>query len=280
MTLRTNYPQILDSYNIRSRHPERQEYYERFKTLSQQTRSKFPNILDIRYGKNERQLLDVFLTDDKGPAAIFIHGGFWQAHDKSEFSFIAAPLVEAGVSTIMINYSRSPQQSIPTLIEEVQASCLWLYNNAETYSIDPDRIHVFGHSAGAHLAAAALFTNWNELGLPNNFLKSGCFVSGLFDLVPLCVSQVGKDLKLNKAIASLASPIRMASHCNTSILIDVGADETKAFIDQSLNMASKVKELGIKTELQILQEMNHYDTVLALGNSQGSTVQRLLEVIL
>jgi arylformamidase len=280
MTACTNYSESRDGYNIRSRHPERLEYYEEFKTLSRQTRSKFPNIPDIRYGENERQVLDVFLTDDKGPAAIFIHGGFWQAHDKREFSFVAAPFVEAGVTTIMINYSRAPAQSISALIGEVRASCSWLYQNAETYAIDLDRIHVYGHSAGAHLAAAALFTNWNELGLPDNFLKSGCFVSGMFDLAPLCTSQVGRDLKLNEATASTASPIRMASHNNTSILIDVGADETKAFIDQSLHMTSIAQELGIKTELKILQDMNHYDTLLALGDCKGVTVRRALEIIL
>ncbi|MEX0694309.1 MAG: alpha/beta hydrolase [Rhodospirillales bacterium] len=234
---------------------------------------------DIRYGKNERQTLDVFPAAGKAPAVIFIHGGFWQAHDKSEFSFVAVPLIESGVTTIVVNYSRAPGCPIAGLIREVRACCAWVYRNAETYGIDPDRVHVSGHSAGAHLAAAALFSDWAALDLPANFLKSACLVSGIFDLLPLCASQIGAGLDLDEVTAAEISPTRMTPHTVAPMLIAVGADETEAFIGQSRHMAQMAKASAMPSELHVVAGMNHYDTVLALGDRDGITVRRALDII-
>ena len=60
----------------------------------------------------------------------------------------------------------------------------------------PDRIFVSGHSAGGHLTATTLQTDWDLYGLPHNIVKGAIAISGLFDLTPLACSFLQPALRL------------------------------------------------------------------------------------
>lgn len=85
------------------------------------------------------------------PAVIYIHGGAWIHGDRtvnrSEF------LAERGFFTISIDYRSSRQATFPAQLEDARAAVRWLRASAAGYQVDPGRIGVWGHSAGAHLAA-------------------------------------------------------------------------------------------------------------------------------
>jgi arylformamidase len=114
---------------------------------------------DVPYldGGNERHLLDIYTpgnsTDRKLPVMFWIHGGGWQAGNKSDVALKPKVLTERGFVFVSTNYRLLPEVTMDVLIRDVAASFGWVHRNIARYGGDPNRIYVGGHSAGAQLAA-------------------------------------------------------------------------------------------------------------------------------
>ena len=114
---------------------------------------------DIPYVKNghERHVLDIY-TPEKPPqkslpVMFWIHGGGWQAGDKSDVALKPKVLIERGFVFVSTNYRLLPDVKMEVLIADVARSFGWVHKNIARYGGDPKRIFVGGHSAGAQLAA-------------------------------------------------------------------------------------------------------------------------------
>jgi arylformamidase len=128
----------------------------------------------------------------------FIHGGYWQALDKSDFSYLAPTFVDAGIAFASLNYDLAPQVSVEEIVRQVRAAIVWLSGHAGDYGADPERIYVAGHSAGGHLTAMALATAWTDWpDAPSRPVKGGCSVSGVYELEPLWRCYQQEVLKLD-----------------------------------------------------------------------------------
>lgn len=111
---------------------------------------------DIPYGdEHQRQVLDVYSPDGaKGlPVMFWIHGGGWQAGDKSDVALKPTMLMARGFVFVSTNYRLLPDVEMDVLTRDVAKSLGWVHRNIEKYGGDADRIFVGGHSAGAQLAA-------------------------------------------------------------------------------------------------------------------------------
>ncbi|MBZ0185864.1 MAG: alpha/beta hydrolase, partial [Candidatus Obscuribacterales bacterium] len=110
---------------------------------------------------DENQTLDLFIPKTKFgtslPLIIWIHGGGWIEGDKS--SSPSLELARKGFATASINYRLAPKNLFPAQIYDCKAAIRFIRAHAEEYNIDPDRIGVWGHSAGGHLAALLGTTN-------------------------------------------------------------------------------------------------------------------------
>lgn len=85
------------------------------------------------------------------PTVVFIHGGGWRnGRPDPARNF---PLAARGYFTVAVEYRLSGEATFPAQIEDCKAAIRWLRANAATYNLDPDRIGVWGSSAGGHLAA-------------------------------------------------------------------------------------------------------------------------------
>ncbi len=88
---------------------------------------------------------------ERMPVIVEIHGGGWRYGEKqAERNRIFA---EHGFFTVSLDYRLTDVAPFPAQIEDVRAAIRWLRANAEDYHIDDERIGVWGHSAGGHLAA-------------------------------------------------------------------------------------------------------------------------------
>jgi acetyl esterase/lipase len=114
--------------------------------------------LNVEYvpGGHERQKLDIYLPDQETytkpvPMVVWIHGGAWRAGDKENCR--SRVFLEDGYAAASINYRLSHHAIFPAQIEDCKAAIRYLRANAKKYNIDPERIGVWGSSAGGHLVA-------------------------------------------------------------------------------------------------------------------------------
>jgi len=115
-----------------------------------------PAFANLKYGgAGDRNLLDIYLPeklDKPVPVVVWVHGGGWQKGDKSP-SPQFLQLLPRGFAVVSINYRLSGQAPFPAQIYDCKAAIRWVRANAKEYHLDPDRIGVWGVSAGGHLVA-------------------------------------------------------------------------------------------------------------------------------
>lgn len=118
---------------------------------------------DIQYADSEDAKMDIYYPDEgEGPFPVFIevHGGAWFFGQKSSIEF--APFLKGlkrGYACVSLGYTLSPKAVYPQPVIEIKKAIGYIKENAGKLNIDPDRIALWGGSAGAHLAALAAFSN-------------------------------------------------------------------------------------------------------------------------
>ncbi len=114
-----------------------------------------PTAANIPYGDGHaRQVLDVYIPAGVRrpmPVVVWIHGGGWQAGDKSSAANRAAQLHPEGFAVVGINYRYSSNAIFPAQIHDAKAAIRWIHARGGQYGLDPRRIGVWGSSAGGHL---------------------------------------------------------------------------------------------------------------------------------
>ncbi|MGR4878302.1 alpha/beta hydrolase [Streptomyces sp. LARHCF249] len=103
-------------------------------------------------------------------AVVWLHGGGWVGGDLDTEHLWAAPMAQlSGAVVITVNYRLSPENRFPAALDDVYAVLNWTHDHAAELGIDPDRIAVGGHSAGAGIAAAVALRARDEQGPPIRF---------------------------------------------------------------------------------------------------------------
>ncbi len=136
---------------------------------------------DVPYVESghKRHVLDIYAPDKATgsslPVMFWIHGGGWQAGDKSDVALKPKVLTDRGFVFVSTNYRLLPDVEMDVLTRDIAASLGWVHKNIAKYGGDPKRIFVGGHSAGAQLAALICTDDryLKEQDVPFDVLK-GC----------------------------------------------------------------------------------------------------------
>jgi acetyl esterase/lipase len=106
--------------------------------------------------------LDVWRPDGVGSrprsAVVVVHGGGWEAGQRSGYPRWNAWLVEQGYAVFDIDYRLAPPPRWRDAVGDVKCAVGWVRAHASTYDVDPARIGLLGRSAGGHLALLAAYT--------------------------------------------------------------------------------------------------------------------------
>ena len=224
-------------YNNRELVRDHPRYLARWAQESGHARATMTSHLEQRYGDAPGETVDIFpARKGDGTCLMFIHGGYWRALDKKDFSFLAPAWVGAGVSLAVVNYDLCPRVSVEEIVRQMLRASRWLWLHAEQYGMDEDRLYVSGHSAGGHLTAMMMAAVWPAFDkrLPKDLFKGGLAISGIYDLRPMVhVDWLNGDLRLDEETAIRVSPAFMPAATRAPVMTCVGGDESSEFHRQN-----------------------------------------------
>jgi arylformamidase len=257
---------IERQYNARAAVAEFPQIFARGEAASRRARLEMPCYLDVAYGADPFETLDVFPS--AGPSRgllTFVHGGYWRSRDKADFSMLARAYCAAGITVAIPNYALCPAVTIEHIIRQMLKAHAWLYRNIGRYAGDAHRIVVCGHSAGGHLAAMMAACDWNDYAsdLPADMVKGVLAVSGIYDLMPLRKTSMNADLRLDENAARVASPVTYTPSRPVPLMTAVGALESAEFRRQARLLARHWPHCS--RAVISVPGMNHFTIVESLG---------------
>jgi triacylglycerol lipase len=239
---------------------------------------------DLKYGPHERNVLDVFTSPDAGagkPVVVFVHGGGFARGDKRAeglpfYDNIGLWAVGQELVGVTINYRLAPQSTWPSGIEDLAAAVAWLEANVAQYGGDPNKIVLWGHSAGAaHVAdyvanAAKRSTNARIAG--------AALTSGFYDL--------GTDVSVWKVyygeeVATYGERSSLPGLVATSVPLFVNDAELdpEMFQQQADKLVAARAAAGKPIERLRLAGHSHISETYAVGTGDRSLSNPLLEFV-
>ncbi|WP_171208635.1 MULTISPECIES: alpha/beta hydrolase [unclassified Ruegeria] len=238
-------------------------YLASYAALSAQARADNTVRENLRYGDAPMQVLDFFpARDANAPLHVFIHGGYWRALSQRDSAVMAPAIVDAGQSFATLNYTLAPDARLPQMISECRDALLWLAQEAQALGIDPRRITLSGHSAGAHLAAMVMATSADALAKAGLRLREVILISGVFDLEPISLVSVNEPLQLTPVDIHDLSPILHLPTPGPHYHVTVAEHDTPEFIRQSREYAEALRKAGHSVSFELQRGMQHFDIIM------------------
>ena len=231
---------------------------------------------------------DLYLPKGAGPFPVLVgvHGGGWVQGVRGQFQHWGKYLAERGYALFAISYrlAKANQKTFPHAVQDVLAAIQYVRGNAKSLNIAPDRIGVFGHSAGGNIGALAALGGRSPLfanGYPNDphakestEVKVFAGVYGVYDVAEMWGKYgvqspkqnniewfLGESLPDNRKLYFDASPISYAVTANNKVAVHLSVGTEDDLVDRKANTDAFVlalKQAGFFVRTTILQGAPHY----------------------
>ena len=238
-------------------------------------------VRDIPFSEDEiRQSLDVYLPaegDGPHPTILAIHGGGFRARSKSLYDEIGPYYAANGVAFVATNYRLTPGHSYPAQVEDSFCALAWVHQNAAEYGFDPDRVVVWGGSAGGYLASMVATVNDPSVYLencPNEYpsgdaIQAAVIFYGLYDFTNVDdfpSYDVTGGLRAFWGAAYEEIPVERLEEMSPIVQIDGteppflllhGTADTSVPSVMSERFAEALEQAGVQVELVLLPGVGH-----------------------
>lgn len=258
-------------YNNRARVPEHPTHIAGWQRDAAAYRETARCELDLAYGPGERHRLDLFHSqsgDAGGPVVLFIHGGYWQAFDKSSSSHLARGANERGLTVAVPSYTLAPAAKLADIVSEIERAADFVMQRTGR------PIVATGHSAGGHLAAC-LMARLNPQQPP---IRAAMPISGLFDLPPLVPTSINRALGLTIEEAHRLSPLEWTPPDSGHLVAVVGGAESREFLRQSRAIVEEWGKTGVTARYHEVPGAHHFDVIAGLADPKDPLVNILVEL--
>lgn len=257
--------QIEAQFNPRKAVPDFETHFNTYVERSATAKAEIGGDFDLRYGAGPLQTYDLHRpaeTKRNAPLVVFIHGGYWRGLDKNTTTFAIMPFVKAGAVVVNLNYDLCPAVTLDAIVRQVQEALVHVAARALDWGADPAKIHLIGHSAGAHLAAMMVAAPWpSDLPAQPPVASLG-LVSGVYELEPVLHVSVNADIRLDGAMAVRNSvtrlPLKLAGKVTGTILVACGDAEPEGWIAQSLDFHQALRDAGTNASLLRIKGADHF----------------------
>ena len=231
-------------------------------------------MLNQPYGKSERQRYDLFTPEGgldvaRGLLAI-VHGGYWMALSKDDFSYLATGPLARGWAVAMIGYTLAPQARIAEITTEIAAA-----TNAVA-KLGNGPLRLVGHSAGGHLVARMMCRDVALSDQAAQRLDRVVSVSGLHDLRPLRRLAKNETWQLDDAEAATESPVMQIPREGIELACIAGADERPEFIRQNALLPIAWQGLGTPAYSRLLAGDHHFSVIDHLANMDSDVCKSVV----
>ena len=270
-------------YNARASVADFDACVREYAELSVLARSQCVGIYDLKYGLSSAERLDIFpakKAQHPAPALIFIHGGYWRAQTKEDAALMAKVYTDAGVAVVTLEYPLLPKATLAETVRSVRSAVAWLYRNAPTYGIDPQRIFASGSSAGGHLTGMLMAPGWqSDYDLPADVIRGGLGLSGLYDIQPLCDTHINAWLRLHPEQAARLSPLFLLPDYAALLVLAVGGLETDGFKNQTDVYEHAWRDKGYAVQRVMAPDRNHFNLLSEMAYPDSALNQATLQMI-
>ncbi|MBB93235.1 MAG: alpha/beta hydrolase [Rhodobacteraceae bacterium] len=221
-------------------------------------------LVGLAYGSGARQAFDLFLPEgDSLGTVVFVHGGFWRAFGRADWSHLAEGALGRGWAMAIPEYDLCPAVRIHEITRQVSRAVQAIADRTD------GPLALAGHSAGGHLVARMLDPDVLPRPVAER-LTAVMPISPLADLRPLLQTDMNADFRLDAAEAAAESPVLMADWYAVPVSVVVGASERPAFLDQAAWLS---RAWG--TDLQVLAGRHHFDVIECLQDPASDQVAQL-----
>ena len=225
---------------------------------------------DIAYAPGPRHALDIYAPAiANAPVVVFLYGGGWRDGDRSTYRFVGATLAARGFVVVVPDYRVYPEVLFPAFVEDAAQAVAWTKAHIQTFGGDPARIHLMGHSAGAHIAALLTLDRryLAQQGLdPDRDIVSMVGLAGPYDFLPL-TDPVYQRIFAPSGDLAVTQPITFARAGAPPVLLLTGRDDTTVLPRNSENLAARITAFGGRAEVRVYPAIGH---LLVLGAIAGA----------
>jgi arylformamidase len=272
-----------DLYRIRDFVPDFEAIAAETAARSRETTARSLIWASCAYGTGVREKMDILLPRrlrGGAPLHMFVHGGYWRAGNKADFTCVAEPVLAAGGIAAIVEYDLMPGTRLDVIVGQVRRAARWLAEQARGLGADPARFTVSGHSAGAHLASLLAATGPHEQGTLEPLALQGLLlVSGIYDLSGIPGSFLRHEAEMRPDEAEAWSPLSATQHAGPLRVITVGANETLPFHTQATHLHGLLQRQGMASELRCEPGLNHMNVVLDLADPEKPLGRRLAGLV-
>lgn len=264
-------------YDIDRLNPPRPEVVEGYRVASRAAGA--PRmLLGEPYGPHERERIDYLAPEARrSPAVVFLHGGYWRGGAREDRRFPASFFVPRGVAWISVGYPLTATTPLSGIVESVRRALIQIHREGHEAGIDTSRLVLAGNSAGAHLAAMMLLTDWAAAGRPGLKPRGAALISGLYDLAPYPDYELGRASGITRENCAGLSPLRIRRTLDVPVALGVGEAEPSKFRLQSALMAEHLAALGAKVERIPGAGHDHFSIIGEFGRD-GPLARALLKM--
>ena len=274
----------VDLFNIRAHVPRFAACVADYHASSAATRARLPARLNVAYGDAPDENLDLFFPDpasstNPAPIHLFLHGGYWRAYSKNDYSYVADSIVAQGAIAAIVDYSLMPSARMGALVDQARRAADWLGRQAPEFGGDPRAISASGHSAGGHLVSYLVCRGPREGEFPRTPVRSVLAVSGIFDLAPMRQSFLQSEIHLTAEEVSQWSPRGAIPRPGSIVRLAVGGLETAPFLEQAKHFADRLSSFELSPLSSIVAGEDHMTIVRSLGRPERECAKLLADAI-